>query len=196
MTGKTKLIEALGVTYAAVGQEISDAAMEVIARDLAPYDAQGVFLALSRCRKELRRIALADILQRIPGGHPGVEEAWSLVARGLSDEGPTLVWTEQIREAFGVALGLSDDPIAARMAFKECYARLAAEAMERGTRPAWSASLGWDASGREATLLLAVEKGRLPVQYVAGLLPHRDEQASERLKEIASSLATQKRIAA
>ena len=171
MPSKSKLIEALSVTYAAVGQEVSDAALEIVARDLAPYPLAAVQTALSRCRKELRKITLADILQRIPGGHPGTEEAWSLVARGLYDEAPTLVWTRQIAEAFGVARGLADDPVAARMAFKECYARLVAEAMERNEVPRWSASLGWDVSGRSAPLLDAVERGRITAEAARGLLP-------------------------
>jgi len=180
MAEKNKLLEALSVTYAVVGQEISDAAMEMIARDLAPHDPQGVFLALSRCRKELRKISLADILQRIPGGHPGAEEAWSLVARGLADEGPTLVWTEQIREAFGVALGLTDDAVAARMAFKECYTRLVSEAVARCEIPQWSASLGHDASGRAGPLIDAAERGRLAPEFVREFLLSPD-QGSERL---------------
>ena len=188
MASKPKLIEALGLTYAAVGQEVSDAALEIIARDLKGYDASGVLVALSRCRKELRKIALVDILQRIPGGHPAAEEAWSLVAKGLADEGPTLVWNEQIREAFGVALGLSDDSIAARMAFKECYARLVAEAMERGNAPKWSASLGWNVAGRSTPLLDAVEKGRITSEAVRVLLSPAEDVSARLLALAADSV--------
>ena len=184
MARKPNLLEALAVTYAAVGQEVSDAALEIIARDLASHDLDGVMASLSRCRKELRKISLADILARIPGGHPGAEEAWALVARGLADEGPTVVWTDQVREAFGVALGLSDDPIAARMAFKECYGRLVAEATERGERPRWRASVGWDVHGRAAPILAAVDAGRLSSKEAAALLPP-SEDVSERLAAIA-----------
>lgn len=185
-----RIDEAVAATYAGMGQELSDIALAVIVRDLRAYPLPGVLVALSRCRKELRRMTLADILQRIPGGHPGPEEAWALVARGLADEGPTLVWTDQIREAFGVALGLSDDPVAARMAFKECYTRLVAEAVERGGAPVWSASLGWDVNGRASPLIDAVAKGRLPGHHALGLLPPA-EDVSERVLEIAGKAVKQ-----
>ena len=139
-----KLHEAVTVTFAAVGQEMSDAAIALIARDLAEYPLPGVFASLARCRKELRRITLADILERIPGGHPGPEEAWGVIARALSDERVTVVWTDEMRQAFGAALNLSDDPIAARMAFKEVYVRLVNEARAERKR---SSKLEMDMAG-------------------------------------------------
>lgn len=178
-----KLHEALTATYAAIGQEMSDVAMALIARDLEAYQLRDVFTALSRCRKELRRMSLADILDRIPGGHPGPEEAWGIVAKALADERVTVVWTDEIRTAFGAALNLSDDPVAARMAFKETYARLVAEARDQRSPVVWSASLGHDPDGREPALMQAIEKGRLSAQYVHGLLPHR-EQPNEQLQAL------------
>jgi len=179
-----KLHEALTLTYAAVGQEMSDAAVALVARDLADYPLEGVFAALGRCRKELRRIVLADILERIPGGHPGPEEAWGMVAHGLNDERVTMVWTDEIREAFFGAFNLQDDPVAARMAFKEIYARKVNEARSARKLIVWTASLGQDAHARDAALLEAAEKGRLRVDYVRGLLSHRDAEPTARLQAI------------
>lgn len=178
-----KLVEALAVTYAAVGQEISDAAMEIMARDLSAYPLEGVLHALSRCRKELRRVTLADILDRIPGGHPNAEEAWAIVARSLNDERVTVVWTDEMSRAFGVALNLQDDPVAARMAFKECYAKEVNQSRNNGTAPRWHVSLGHDPYGREAPILEAVKCGRLTADYAASLLPYRD-QPSEQVKAL------------
>jgi len=195
-----KLIEAVAVTYAAVGQELSDAALAMIAKDLSVYPAQGVAVALSRCRRELRRIALADILERIPGGRPGAEEAWSIVSPTLNDERVTVVWTTEMQQAFGVALKLQDDHIAARMAFKEAYTRLTAEAREAGAPIRWQASLGQDAAGRESVLVAAAEKGLLTVQHVAGLLPYiAGSDASLRLdnlkKEVQARLSVEQAAA-
>ncbi len=169
-----KLYEALTATFAAVGQDMSDVAIALISRDLAQYPLKDVFAALSRCRKELRRIALADILDRIPGGHPGPEEAWGIVAKALADERVSIVWTDEISAAFVAALNLQDDPVAARMAFKETYARLVAESRDQSKPIVWRASLGHDPHGREAVLIEAAEKGRLTAHYVAKLLPYRD----------------------
>lgn len=169
-----KLHEAIAVTYAAMGQELSDAALTVLTRDLQGYPLDGVLKSLSRCRKELRRLTLADVIERIPGGRPGAEEAWSIVSKALNDERATVVWTQEIASAFSAALGLQDDPVAARMAFKEVYTRLAAEARDEGKPIVWTASLGHDPQGREGPLLEAVRLGRLPTEHVAGLLPHRE----------------------
>lgn len=164
--------DAIAATFAAVGQELSDMALAVICKDLEGYPARELAAALQRCRKELKRIALVDIIDRIPGGLPGPEEAWAIVASSLTDERLTLVWTDEIAQAFGVALGLQDDPVAARMAFKETYSRLRSESRDAGKPVKWRASLGHDPAGREGPLLDAAEKGRLPVPYVQSLLPH------------------------
>lgn len=167
-----KLHEAVAATYAAVGQELSDLALTAICMDLKGYPGQALGVALGRCRKELRKITLVDIIDRIPGGLPGPEEAWAMVAPSLNDERVTIVWTDEMSAAFGVALGLQDDPVAARMAFKETYSRLRSEARDKGIPVIWRASLGSDPSGREGPLLDAAEKGRLPAAHIQTLLPH------------------------
>lgn len=166
-----QLHEAVAVTYAAMGQELTDAALTVIVGDMENLPLPSVLAALQRCRKELRRISLSDILERIPGGHPGAEEAWAIVAPALSDERISLVWTDEMSQAFGVALNLSDDPVAARMAFKETYSRLIAEARDSGKPIKWTPSLGHDKQGRESALVEAVTKGRLTATHAMRLLP-------------------------
>lgn len=163
------VITALGVTYAAVGQEMTDAALQIIARDLAGYTVDDVLMALSRCRKELRRIALVDILDRLPNQHPGPEEAWSIVAPTVGNEHPSIVWTEPIRLAAAVAWNLEEDPVAARMAFKEAYQRELALARERGEPPEWSFSPGRDAASRASVIQHNVAIGRLPTSTLMQL---------------------------
>ena len=166
-----KLQEAVAATYAAVGQEISDLTLYAVCNDLKGYPTQGIGAALQRCRKELRRISLVDILDRIPGGLPGPEEAWAIVAPSLNNENITVVWTDEISQAFGVALGLPDDPVAARMAFKETYAKLRSEARDAAKPVTWRVSLGHDRNGRSGPLLEAVAKGRIPIIHAQSLLP-------------------------
>lgn len=168
------LTEAVAATFAAVGQPVTDAGLALIVADLKTYPRDGVMQALSRCRRELKRVTLADIIERIPGGHPGPEEAWAMVSGALGDEGASVVWTEPMREAFFVATALSDDPVAARMAFRETYVKKVAEARERGDEIRWQASLGHDPHGREPVLRRAVEQGLIPADQARTLLPHRD----------------------
>lgn len=105
----------------------------------------------------------------LPGGHPTANEAWSLVLAGR-DESDTVVWTEQIAEAAGIAQPVLDsgDEVGARMAFRDAYDRIL---RERPEKPRWFASLGSDHERRTAALDRAVRAGLLTQNHAAGLLP-------------------------
>jgi hypothetical protein len=167
------LIEAIAVTAELTGTVMSEAAAKVMAGDLARYPEAQVLEALTRCRRELKgRLTIADVLTRIDDGRPGVEEAWAMCPKS---EAESAVWTDEMAQAFGVALALIDnDPIAARMAFKERYTALVKRARDKSVPIRWSATLGHSPDGRETVLLEALRAGRLPRDYVQGLLPHRE----------------------
>ncbi len=165
------ILKAVAATYAVVGQEMSDIGMAAIVSELQSYPPVAVMEALTRCRKELRKITLADILDRIPSGHPGIEEAWSMVAGLLDNEDVSIVWTDEIAQAFGVARHLAGDKIAARMAFKESYVKAVAEARDKRKGPSWRVSLGYDHHGRKGALEEAVRLGRLPIEHARKFLP-------------------------
>lgn len=157
----SELAGALVVTAEVCGTELSVAAAEAMARELLAYPVADVGAALGRVRRELTgRLTLAAVLQRLPNGHPGGNEAWPLCPR---DEATTVVWTEQMAEAFGVAAPLlrEGDQVAARMAFLECYAKLVREAESARQKPHWIVSLGHDPALRDSVLLVAVERGQL-----------------------------------
>jgi hypothetical protein len=118
----------------------------------------------------------ADIVAQIEGSlakdrRPGPEEAWA-IALNAADENKTLVWTEEIAQAWGVARTVlqEGDEVGARMAFREVYARLVNEARAAGVLPLWWATVGHDPEQRDAALERA---------HVAGLLPK-----PERLREL------------
>ncbi len=178
------LITAVKATYEVIGQEISDLALQTIVAELSQYPPQMALLALTRCRKELRRVSLTDILDRVPGGHPGAEEAWSIVAPCLSDENVTVVWTRPMREAFCCARPLADDPIAARMAFKEVYERVMRDARSSGVKPDWIVSLGHDVAGRERPLIEAVQQGKLSQVTAQRYIPSLECHVSINLPEV------------
>lgn len=168
--------QAVLVTCELVGQTMTDAAIEGMVAELSRYPEASVMESLLRCRRELRRLTLADILDRLPGQHPGAEEAWAIVSsaigpRGLEREDVSIVWTDEMREAFGVALPLGSDKVAARMAFKECYAKLVSTARAQRRSPSWSVSLGYDPHGREVALAEAVRRNQISQQHAASLMP-------------------------
>lgn len=102
-----------------------------------------------------------EIRERVASttGHLGPEQAWALVSH-LTDEGPTIVWTEEIGRAWSVArfLMAEGDMVAARMAFLEAYRR---ELVDVTEAPRWIVVLGWDVPGRPGPIAEAVRDGRL-----------------------------------
>lgn len=117
----------------------------------------------------------ADIIAQLEGmngndGRPGVEEAWA-TALLAQDEAATVIWTEEIAQAFGIArpVLLNGDKVGARMAFKEAYERLIAQARRERIPVRWNATIGHDKQERERVLTAAVQDGRLPMSELPAL---------------------------
>lgn len=163
------LVKALTATAEVMGTELTLDGARMMCADLSDYPEPWVLEALRKCRREVTgRLTLAGIVSRIDDGHPGVEEAWAMLPR---DEATSVVWTHQMSAAYGIASHLMDDPVAARMAFKEAYTKAVQKARDDHIRPRWWASLGHDPAGREPVIREAVEKGRLAVSQAQVLLP-------------------------
>jgi len=172
MRQSVEVLKAIAVTAELLGTELSEAALRAFERRLSAYSEAQALAALDRCQLELHgRLTVADVIDRIAsvGGHPSANEAWGL-ALASHDESETVVWTEQIAEAAGIAQPVLDagDEIGARMAFKDAYDRILRERQEK---PRWFASLGTDAGRRAAALDKAVRAGLLTQQHATGLLP-------------------------
>jgi hypothetical protein len=170
-----ELIQALAATAELCGTNLSETAAKLLLSDLAEYDERAVMVALSKCRRELKgRLTLAEIVSRIDDGRPGPEEAWAVLP---FDEATSVVWTEEMSKAFWIAYPLigEGEMIPARMAFKEAYLRLVAEARELRVPAKWTVSLGHDKDGRKPVLLAAVEKGRINRTHARRLIPNFEE---------------------
>lgn len=165
------LIRAIAVTSELCGRTFSESAAAVFVADLAIYPERQVMQALVRCRKEVRGVlTLSDVVSRLDDGRPGVEEAWAMLPH---NEGTSAVWTIEMAQAFGVAVGLIDAGavVEARMAFKETYQRMVTQARDRGIPVQWTVTLGHDVRGRESVLLDAVDKGRLTYERAQEYMP-------------------------
>ncbi len=115
-------------------------------------------------------LTIQDVVSRIDDGRPGPEEAWAMIPK---DEAGSVVWSEEMALAFGVARHLLDegDSVGARMAFKESYAKHVSVARDQGRPVRWSPSLGHDPRGRDAALSEAVTAGRLTYEHAQELSP-------------------------
>lgn len=166
-----RLLEALQVTAQACRADWSEPTFDVVIKVLEKYPEAAVLQALHRCMMELKFLSLADILARIEDGRPGVEEAWGMLPR---NEESSVVWCEEMQEGWAAARPLlaEGDMIAARMAFKERYSKLCADARAQRKPARWSPSLGTDKTLHEAVLTEAVDRHRLTAQQAAALLPN------------------------
>lgn len=122
--------------------------------------------------RNARGITPADIANLIaaanPDGRPGADEAWAMLP--YQDESSSVVMTEEMAEAFGIAREV-DDKNGARMAFRDAYNRIVERNKRAGVAPKWFASLGSDKQGREMVLGEAVRLGRITQDHAAVLLP-------------------------
>lgn len=184
------LLKAIAVTAELTMTELSVDAARLMAEDLAQYPEEQVLKALTKCRRELKsRMSLADIISRIDDGRPGAEEAWAMIPK---NESGSVVWTDEMAEAFGIAYPLiaDGDTVQARMAFTEAYRDRCNKARDAGIKVKWAPSLGHDPMGREHVLMDAVEKGKLTASHVSGLLPYREGSgASNKLLELCKNEA-------
>lgn len=162
--------EALKATAEIYGRQMSDMAAAMFVADLSRYTADQVLEALARCRRDLRTFpTIADIVARVNDGRPGAEEAWAMIPK---DEGASVVWTEEMQSAYGTCRELlADDPIAARMAFRETYQRLVTEARAENRPAKWTPSLGHDKTQRESVIMDAAIRGYLSPGQANALLP-------------------------
>lgn len=178
------IAQALTVAFQFVGQPMPDVAIAEMAQDLTSYQESDVLAALKRCRSELKSIKFSDILDRLPGGHPGPEEAWATIASAMRDESRSLIWSDEMREAYGLANNVGDDPVQARMVFKEIYTKAVSEARAQQKKPCWSVSRGTDKADHERVISEGLRKGQLTTDYAQRLLPHPDDpQLAARLLE-------------
>lgn len=170
------LIQSVAVTAELCGgTQLSELAAKAFLEDLARFPEASVIAALARCRKELTgRLTVAAVIQRIPGGRPGPEEAWAISSKGGTSESITKVWTQEMFAAFIDVQEIydSEGPIPARMAFKEIYARHVAEAEASGRPVEWQITQGNDAGGRAPAIEKAILAGYITLQDLPRILYH------------------------
>lgn len=176
-------------------QPLKPGAIQIYWNALQRYDLAIVRRLLDEHVKASKFMpTVAEILDRVrtADGRPEPEEAWALMPR---NESVSVVWTEEMAEAFAVASPLLElgDKIAARMAFLERYKTLLRFARDAGKPVKWTPSLGHDPMGRESVLLEAARLGRLSQDHVAGLLPHHEAPLPEVLPLIPDLSANGKR---
>ena len=193
-----QLVDMIMVTAEVMGHELKPAAVMMMVADLAEYDFNALTITLTRCRKELTgKLTLKGILDLLSpaGGWVSANEAWSR-ALPAADESKTVVWTDEARKAWFVALPMIEakDKVGARMAFIAAYEREVANAKNSGKAPQYEVSPGEDELLREATIRQAQSEGLLPAPVKQLALAAPVDEATmainrQRLKQLAASVA-------
>jgi hypothetical protein len=151
--------------------KLSATAVAMLAADLADYPREQVLAALRRCRREgVKRLTLADVISRIDDGRPAPDEAWAMLPK---DATGSVVWCEEMAQALRQAQGLIDagDWMAARVVFKEGYARIAEVARGAGVAPVWTLRQGSDPDALQRALLTGIAHGRVTSRFAMALCP-------------------------
>ena len=154
-------------------KEPADKVIMMVFDVLSGYPLSSVKAALKMHSQKSRFAPTpADIVEIISSGdgRPTADEAWALCPK---TETATVVWTDEIAEAFGVCSELlaDGDAIAARMAFKASYDRICNIASLQHKRPVYRVSLGHDKAGIEPVIQKAVRLGRITQEAGQRYLP-------------------------
>ncbi len=179
---------ALSATMEVYGSVLSKDAVSIWWSVLSEYDFGDVRSALSAHIKDPERGRYppkpADVIAKIPSGHPSPEEAWAMVHSAIGDERATVVLTEEMRNAFFAADAIPGDKIAARMVFLEVYKR---EVSRSSPKPVWTVIQGWDEKGRVDAIEQAAGMNRISQEMADKLIGHKKEvpiHALLRLQEL------------
>lgn len=162
-------------TAEVMGTDIKPNAAAMMAEDLSDYPPAVMKKAMRRVRAEhTGRLTLKAILDRVDEavGRPAANEAWAAALEAL-DEAKTVVWTDEMAQAWGVAraIAAAGDLVGARMAFIGAYERLVRDAREAGAMPVVTVSEGWDKDQRVAAVEKAARLGYLPEEQARAYLP-------------------------
>lgn len=178
---RPEFAKALTLAFEAYRQPLpSKAVLDLWWEKLSPFSVAVVSRAFSIYIDEGSYAPVpADIVKRCRvespiDSRPGVEEAWAIAVQAM-DERNTVMLNNEISEASMASQPIfeSGDEVGARMAFREIYARLIAEARAKGLPAVWWPSLGTDRDGRHAVLQKAVGDGLISANapVVLGALP-------------------------
>lgn len=164
-----ELAEMLNSVSALYGKDLKPEVLAIYCAALQQYRIEDIRAALDAHAKDPEGGRFMPLPAHLIGhlqandGRPSADEAWSMCPRS---EYESVVWTEEMAQAYGLAAPLLEhgDQVAARKAFIDRYESLVAKSRAAGVPVKVTPSFGWDAAGREAAVLRAVERGLLTAE--------------------------------
>lgn len=187
------IAEIVTATAEVLGHEITPAAVEMMALDLAEYPDQQIALALQACRRELTgRLTLAAVLERIAvlDGHPEPNEAWA-IALLSADEARSTAMTAEITTALHAAgpVLAAGDEVGARMAFIDRYKRCLMDSRRERKPVRWYLSPGHCPHGRQSEIDRMKREGLISDSERTQLIEQHTQQALLTSPEVGAVVA-------
>ena len=154
--------------WEAVGRNLTARAIEFTFEALNAYTLDEIRKAVAlhmQGQKGRNPPTVADVVDII-GSHTGsvnADEAWG-AAVSAADETLTVIWTQPMAEAWGVAQPIfnAGDEVGARMAFRAHYERDIAVLRAKGIAPTYWVSQGSDEVQRVSVVQDGIRRGLLP----------------------------------
>lgn len=183
MNKNSKMLDLLVNMGAYHRSDATPTVLSMYATDLEKFSVQAISLAWKKYRENPKNIFMptpAQLVAHIDDGRPDANEAWAMIPW---EEGPSVVWTEEIRMAFGAAepLHREGQKQSAFFAFKEVYERLVMDARRNNIKPKWVISYGQDTYGRESAINEALAKKRITNEDAKAMMPERQIGYLEKL---------------
>lgn len=173
---KAAVIQMLTQTLAAYSKPRPEApACKTWLEVLAPFDVRAIAASFAAYRDEVSDFAPIPnaIAMRCKkfDGRPTADEAWA-IALTSRDEGETVVWTEEMAEAYALcrSIMLLRDEVGARRAFIDAYNRLVQVARMSNQPAKWVVSAGWDRVRRDRAIEKAAAAGLLAAPAAVAML--------------------------
>jgi len=149
--------------------KVTEGIMEIWWDVLKPFPLDIVLQAIDRHLYESKFAPKpAEIVEYIEkmDGRPAENEAWAISINAL-DEQETIIWTAEMALAFEAARPLlkARDKQGAKLAFREAYSRLVAEARRSLSAVNWSVSIGQDKSKINNAISQALSKNQITLPH-------------------------------
>lgn len=132
----------------------------------------------------------------------GAHEAWAIAEKSIGFDGEelTVVWTEQMAQAFSrceslVKTGDKYQRAEAKKIFCDAYDRLVTQAKDQGLKPEYKTSLGVDQDQRITAIQQAELEGFLPAPVAQAQLEHKQSKAEVQAEADRYKTTAQKALA-
>jgi len=155
------------------GADFSPQKVLWLVEDLEGYGVDVIEASWRKYRKSDRGRFMPtafDLIANIQDGRPTAVEAFAMLPHGEDD---TVVWTDEMREAWNAAKSHLREKRSslAYSAFKDRYESLVLEARKNRLEPKWCVSRGISGGSCDAILADAVQKGRISLDYAQQFAP-------------------------